>query len=431
MFSSPASLVLLPIHNLGWLIRRRPVISALCGLSALALLSWLGVYYWYHVPLWQARRALDLDLLPEAAAAMASYLQRMPNDAAAYLLACRIERLRGNPVAAEKHLEDYKRLAGSTDRSQLEWLLLRAMAGELAEVEPGLLYALNRKEPQSILILEALIFSHLKEYHFAIARHYAEKWLEQEPDCVRALDWRGVARENLNSLAEARDDYLQVLELSPKHDNARIRLVYLLLTEKNVTGATEHLKILQQSRADHPEVLIALAECRTLQGKSEEAISILNGLLSRQPDNARALHKRGQLAPALAEQEKWFRQALKIDPTYFEARYSLYSCLMNQPDRRQEAQAEKKKYDVARNSWIDFKKILEALERKPRDPDLLVKAGSLVLFRNPSIGLEFLYKALALAPAHQQAHETLARYFEKTQQPEKAALHRSKLSSGK
>jgi len=101
---------------------------------------------------------------------------------------------------------------------------------------------------------------------------------------------------------------------------------------------------------------------------------------------------------------------------------------MNQPDRRQEAQAEKKKYDVARNSWIDFKKILETLEMKPRDPDLLVEAGSLVLFRNPGLGLEFLYKALAVAPAHQQAHEILARYFEKTQQPEKAALHRSKLS---
>src|SRR5262249_21668386 len=341
------------------------------------------------------------------------------------------ERLRGNPVAAEKHLEDYKRLAGSTDRSQLEWLLLRAMAGELAEVEAGLLYALEKKDPHSVLILEALIFSHLKEYHFAIARHYAEKWLEQQPDCVRALDWRGVARENLNSLAEARDDYLQVLELSPKHDNARIRLVNLLLSEKNVTGAAEHLNILQQSRADHPEVLFALAQCRTLQGKSEEAISILNRLLSGQPDNARALHKRGQLAQDLAEQEKWFRHALKVDPTYFEARYSLYSCLLNQPNRRQEAQAEKKKYDDARNSWIDFKKILEALEMKPRDPDLLVKAGNLVFARNPGIGLEFLYKALALSPAHQQAHEILARYFENTQQPEKAASHRKKLLSGK
>ena len=431
MLSSPASLVLLPIRNLGRLLRRRPVISALCGLCGLALLSWLGVCYWYHVPLWQARRALDLDLLPEAAAAIASYLQDMPNDAAAHLLACRIERLRGNPLAAEKHLEDYKRLAGSTDRSQLEWLLLRAMAGELAEVEGGLLHALKKKDPQSILILEALIFSHLKEFHFATARHYAEKWLEQEPACVRALDWRGVARENLNSLAEARDDYLQVLERSPKHDNARIRLVNILLTEKNVTGAAEHLKILQQSRADHPEVLFALAHCRTLQGQSEEAISILNRLLSRQPENAQALHKRGQLAQDLDEQEKWFRRAIKADPTYFEARYSLYSCLINQPDRRQEAQAEKKEYDHARNSWIDFKKILEALEMKPRDPDLLVKAGSLVLPRNPGIGLEFLYKALALAPAHQQAHEILARYFEKTQQPEKAASHRKKLLSGK
>jgi Tfp pilus assembly protein PilF len=394
----------------------------------LAIAGWVAAYLYFHIPLWQAQRAFRQDLLPEASAAINSYLERRPNDVESHLLASRIERLRGNLQATEKHLEEYKRLAGTTERSQLEWLLARAMGGELASVEIGLKVSLEKKDPDSILILEALVFSYMKDFRFGISLYYLEKWLKQEPDNVRALWWRGWCVENYHTPSDAKEDYQRVLDLSPNHTKARLQLVNILLLEKNVQEATEHLNYLQRDHGDDPEVLYSLVLCRILQGETEEAEALLDRVLVLQPNNTRALYQRGNIALDDAEKEKWYRKALQVDPTIQEAQYALVLCLQKQPKRAKEAAAEKKKYEETVKNWENLKKALNDLEKSPGNPDLLVQVGKVLLPRSSMIGLEFLYKALNSAPDHQGAHQVLAEYFEKTNQPEKAARHRKKLA---
>jgi tetratricopeptide (TPR) repeat protein len=429
MFASQNTLLLLPAHKMGGLWRRHPLLILLAAGCLLSLCGWAGGYWYFHVSLWKARQAFRLDLLPEASAAVNAYLEGKPNDVEAHLLASRIGRLQGNFPAVEKHLQNVKRLEGSTERSQVEWLLLRAVGGELASVELGLKVAVEKNDPNTILILEGLVFSYMKDMRYGNALYYVDKWLQAEPDCVRALSWRGWIREEFNYTTGARDDYSRVLELSPNHLSTRLRLVNILLIEKNIPEAGEHLRILERDAPENPEVIYDLAQCRAFEGESEEARKLLDHLLGLQPKNARALHQRGNLALDDAEKEKWFRKALAIDLSYHEARYSLFTCLQKQPNRKQEADAEKKKYLATVKNWQTLKKTLDELERTPNNPDLLAAAGKLLLARNPIIAQEFLQKALAVSPGHQNTHKILADYFEETNQPEKAAFHQKRLSS--
>src|SRR5207244_911308 len=117
------------------------------------------------------------------------------------------------------------------------------------------------RDPQSSLIMEALALAYMKEYRFKAALGCLTKWLEQEPDNVRALHWRGWARENLENQREAVQDYEQVLRLVPDHLKARIRLVEFLLAEKKTSEAAQHLKILEENHGDANRVPLLRARC--------------------------------------------------------------------------------------------------------------------------------------------------------------------------
>jgi Tfp pilus assembly protein PilF len=72
------------------------------------------------------------------------------------------------------------------------------------------------------------------------------------------------------------------------------------------------------------------------------------------------------------------------------------------------------------------------MEAEPNNANLLAKLGARLLerFDNPN-GLPLLHRALTFDPNHQQAHEALARYYEKNNRPEEAARHREFLPAAK
>jgi tetratricopeptide (TPR) repeat protein len=404
-------LLLSPVRGLGGLLRSRPGLAVLAGLCALLLPAWpVARHYWFQSDLREARRAFDLDLLADAGRHIERYLTRCPDDLEGHFLAARIDRLRTRFPEAHLHLEECKRLDGVTERFQLELLLMRAQGGELMAVEPGLLYCVEQKHSARLLILETLSLSYLKELRYVASLACLDKWLKEEPDSVRALSWRGWVMENLHSKEDSRKDFERALELSPKHGMTRLRLINSLLADKDVRLATQHVDILEKAEPENPGVIYALAQCRALQGRSEEARELLDKLLALQPENSPALHRRGRLASDLHEQEKWFRKALAIDPSFAEARYGLYTCLQQQRNRNAEAAAELKTYEETVNNWEALRKTLDALERSPHNPDLLAKIGDLLMARDPTVGQQFLFKALAVAPDHALARQVLARH---------------------
>jgi tetratricopeptide (TPR) repeat protein len=400
----------------------RPKTSLGIGIS-LCLVFSLGVFCWLHYDLWAAQRAFRLDLLADADHHIESYLHLKPDDLDGHLLAARIARLLQKYGAAEKHLEECQRIGGTSERTQLEWFLLRAQKDDFSSCEARLqMNAENGKMDQRVEFLETLTFCYLRDLRFRSAQPWLEKWLKREPDSVRALAWRGSARENLDLIQEAKEDYQRLLELSPQHAR-RLDLVNILLAETYISLAAEHLEILQQADADNPAVLYALALCRKEQGRAEEAQDYLNDLLARQPDNARALYLRGQLERDPAEQEAWFRKALKTDASSREVRFSLYASLQQQG--KPEAKAERKRYMEAVAAWASLSELVKDLGKNPQNPDALAKVGDLLVAVDPTMGKGLLETALRISPHHRLANEALARFYEGKKEPEKAAHYRT------
>src|SRR5207249_4319314 len=115
---------------------------------------------------------------------------------------------------AEEHLKAYKRIRGVTDEFQTEWILLRAQGGESPQLEQALWNCVRQNHPQALEILETLSACLIRESRFFKALECLDEWLKRDPKNPVALEWRALARENVQARDEAVADYRQVLELA-------------------------------------------------------------------------------------------------------------------------------------------------------------------------------------------------------------------------
>jgi predicted Zn-dependent protease len=419
-----------PVRKLWQGIRSRPKLSLVVGFLLVATVIGGGLPLWalYHYR--AAERAVEEDRLAEARHHVERYLVIWPRSLDANLLAARIERLAGNYPEAEAYLSRCKRFRhGVTRRMQLEWLLLRAQRGEVDEVTRGLWRLVEERSPDSVLILETLTRVYLEAVRFPRAVVCLNRWLALDPDCVRALNWRGWVHENLERFHEARKDYERALALAPDRSAVRLRLAELLLTGNDVPTAFAHLQRLRRSEPDKPQVRIALARCRYLQGKFEEARVLLDQVLAHQPENVTALIYRAKVdlgANQPARAEVWLRRALRQNELDIDVQNALYDCLRRQPGRAKETAAQLRRCQEVKARTERLGVLLRGgAEREAHNPDPAAEVGSILLdMGKDSLGLYWLSRALRLDSRHRRSHETLARYYDKVKRPEKAAQHR-------
>jgi tetratricopeptide (TPR) repeat protein len=377
-----------------------------------------------------AQRAFREDRLKDAQKQIQRYLKARPDNAAAHLLAARIDRLLNFYAGAEKHLHECTRLGGINADIQVENYLLRAMNGDFPAVERDLRQLLADNDPRSDLIVETLVHCHIGVLRFNSAMDHLQWWLKKEPDNIRALDLRAFVWERLENREQAIVDYGRVLQLAPENRHARLALVEILLVQKNIQEAAEQLNILRQYPDSLPGELLALARLQILQGNTEEARETLDALLAKKPDDAEGLYELGMLMLTKdpVQAEGYFKKALTGHETFMQARFQLYNLLFRL-GRKQEAEAEKTQYLALQKDLERLPQILLEADRLA-NPDLLADAAGILLRGNDNQGTQLLYRALHLDPNHKRSHLMLADHFEKTKQPEKAARHR-KLAGAK
>jgi tetratricopeptide (TPR) repeat protein len=408
--------------------RRRWWVRLGAGAVALVLLAWLGCEGW---ALWHeraARRAVAEEDFDGALAHVDRALRVHGGRAETHLLAARIERYRGDFASAERHLVRCKEAGGVSEPLQLEWMLLRCERGEVDALAPALLEAVARDDPASVDILEALARVYLTQtrYHEGLA--VLDKWLARVPDSPRALDWRGWVHNQFDHRIEAIDDYQRALELRPGRSSVRLRLAQVLIESSRHLEALPHLERLWAEGYPDPDVSVALAACRMVQGRLEDGRQLLEAVLAAHPDHFAALRQLGNLereAGRYAESERYLRRALERRPLDPLARYSLHLTLLAQPERRAEAAQERERWDRDRQITLRATVLIrERLLARPNDPDLAAEAGELLLQLGEEYrGLFWLNRALSINPAHVPSHRALAAYYERTD-PARAEQHR-------
>jgi tetratricopeptide (TPR) repeat protein len=384
------------------LSRRRKACLSIGLLCCLLLALWAGVRIWAARTFAAAEKAWQEERLDDARAYLESSARFYP--LRSHLFAARIERLVGNYTAAENHLKKCKSIEGVTSRLQLEWVLLRALQGELTGLETALWKSIKDDEANAPLILEALAICYLREFRYRTAIYCLDKLLERDPDSLRILDWRSWAWEKVDNKEGLFQDCRRALELCPDLWKVRLRLARALLMDGNPPAATEHIRILQNEHPDVPEVRLALARWQMLSGKTEEARQTLDGLLSAEPEFSSALAFRGKIEEDPVRQEKLFRRALKADPLLNEAWYGLYNCLRLQHREPEAAQA-KARLEKNRKQLRRLKDTFEELERKP-SAGLLAEIGETYLDLGiPENARRFFGKALELDAGNRRARE--------------------------
>jgi len=423
--------VIARVRNLSawlWRHRRRALVLvlfvALLGFGA----YWLACYLYAEYHLRAADEAVARYDFEETAEHLAACLRVRPRSVPLLLQLARAERRAGRPEQAAAHIKQCEQLAGITPEVSLEWALVRAQAGDLAEVERALQERADSDERQAPQILEALAKGYIETYRLDAAKFCLDRLLALQPDNVEALLWRASLWQTAGSIEKAEADYRRAVEAQPEHRTARSRLGALLLRRNQAEKALEQYDYLRHlPGGDQPAVLLGLARCHRELSQAEAARQELDAVLARNPHDGDALTERGKLAletESAAAAEGWLRRVLANHPFDSTAHYLLAQAL-----RRQGHDEEAREHEATRQRIEDDRKLLEATFRRvtkaPTDPGPRRDAG-LICLRNgqEEEGERWLLSALQQAPRDRQTHLALADYYDQHGQTARAAEHR-------
>lgn len=389
---------------------------------------------------WQYRAAVrDLDRYhPESARhRLRDCISVWPKSGSARLLAARAAREAGDLEDAYRQLHLARQISGeSTDDITFEWALLQASAGNFRETDAfgfALPAFLNKqvdlRPAEKQLVWEALAEGYLHNYRTVDAMSVLERWLDESPDNVRALELRGRTFITGKGVKRGSDDLRRVLELDPERDDARRRFTRALLDLGAYSEAVPHLELLMRSHPDDPDVPVRLARCLNMLNRKEEARRMLEAAIEKQPENGLALRTLGQFTLSdangrPAEAEAYLRRAAQLLPDDYQSQWLLYESVRQQG--KPDAAALLKAAEAVRDRSERIGELQSRrLAEQPLEPALHVEmAGLLMQSGKSDLALSWLRSALALDAGFRPAHRMLAEHFEKVGSPDLAAQHR-------
>jgi tetratricopeptide (TPR) repeat protein len=413
---------------LGWLVRQ-PLRLLVCVvlLVLFGFGAWLGglqLWAWYH---YRAGRAeLERYHSPAAIEHLVKCLEIWPHDPDALVLAARAARRLEDFDLAETFLDKARGMRRNYD-PVVETLLLRAARGELAEVEKICQQRVEQDDPDSGLILEALVSGALRSFRIKYAQNCLQRWQEREPNNPQVLFMRGFLYEYMGVRQEAAASFRAALEIDAEHDAARLHLTLHLLDLLRGAEAIPHLEYLQSRQPDNLRIPVILAQCKDQMGEPTEAEAILDGVLARDPTFVLALAERGKIAlrnGQLRDAEKWLEQASRGDPGNYSVHHMLYQCLVQngKPKEAAEVQQHLKQIEEDVAALRDI--IGTKMQKNPYDVALHYEAGMIALRSgSPKDALRWFESALKIEPQHAPTHRALAEHYHRLGQIGEAQRH--------
>jgi predicted Zn-dependent protease len=402
------------------------VLFAVLGSVALAAGGYRG-WDWYQARK-QWRAAEESEGRREFAAAavhLDRYTALRPEDPAGWFRSARTARRRGKFADATRYLATCEKLGGAPDAVRLERDLARVQRGEIGEIDVRLRAAVGPDHPDVLLVLEALARGYLVAERWADARQACELWRALQPDNPWPWLWGGWVSERLIQLEQATELYRRAVELDPGDRDARVALGRVLTRQRNPDAAANFQCVLART-PDDAEALLGLAQCRIEEGRTAEAVGLIDRATARDPSAPLAAVLRGRAALEsgdLAGAERWLRQAVGAEPSDAEALHQLVLCLRAQR-KDQEAEELGHRLESLRTDLRRLTELLRAISSPLTDAGPCHEAGVIALrIGRTQQGVNLLHDALRRKGDHRATHAALAAHYRQAGDTDRARHH--------
>ena len=425
-------------HALSWLrgLCRFPRhgLLLLIVLAAAGYVCWFaGRQAWAEYHFRTATRLLGENRPAQALEHLQDTLRVWPHGFQTHLLAGRAARLTEAFDDAGEHLQECQQQDQESEPVLLEWAMLRAQRGEVADVDEYLKKLVANNHPDTLLILQALTTGYLRMYRWSGAMQCLRIWLDRDPDSVQALIYRGQAWRRVHEHQLALDDHRRALELDPDNEEARSAFVDSLLDSKQPAEAAQSLEVLLHRQPDNLAFQVKLARCRNELGQSAEAAVALDGILTVHPEYVPALTERGKVAidqGNFDDAERWLRKSLAHKPSDQYTNLLLHQCLL-QARKTEAAKVQEAKLRDIENA---LKRLIEIgnkdMSLRPRDPALHCELGTIFFqLGQDDLGVRWMQSALQQNPSFRPAHQALADHYQHVGDHDRAAYHRQQAAS--
>ncbi len=172
--------------------------------------------------------------------------------------------------------------------------------------------------------------------------------INYQPDLVPAYFNLGITLEALEQLPEAEEAFKQALVQEPKLSEAHMHLAKLAKERKDLATEEKHLRMalnLRKNDGIAHTLLINLVA----QGKSQEAISLVEEKIAQFPEDAESFYNLGTLYNQLGQYEKaltYLHKALELDPKLTMAYQNLAFAYSQQSQFTEVIRAQQKAIEV-------------------------------------------------------------------------------------
>jgi tetratricopeptide (TPR) repeat protein len=373
---------------------------------------------WGHYHWRRAVTAVEKYHSSEAKKHLDVCLKVWPDDVRVHLLAALVARRQGDFKRADQLLWETQRLEKSESKDlKLEWVLLRAAAGDLSpDIEQFLDKTMKNEPEKTALILEAMAEGYLRSYRLRETGIVLERWLQGDPDNTQALFLRGSIWHRVGQGAKSVPDLERAYELDPERDDIRLSLAGGLVEASQFALARDHLKVIHAKYPENEECSILLVRCHTELGEFKEAEHILDQVMADDPQSGMALRARGYLEKKTgrySEADKWLTRATKVLPFDYRTRFWLYQVLL-ELGRKKEAEAQKTYMDALSRKLDRLGELTSnKMSVTPNDPAIHYEIGTLFLdLGRLDLGEQWLLSAFHKDANYRPALVALARFYE-------------------
>jgi tetratricopeptide (TPR) repeat protein len=445
IFSAPArdaSGVASPSRQESWVGKLQPSRRlVVAGLGFLLIMVGVGLglrmadpWHWWdrktsehsvHRYLDQANLAIQDGDFALAKTHLQAILEICPLNARVQFLMARTCRRDDDP-AALGYLDLAESFGWPRDQILLEHRLRQAQSGDTWSVEEALLEELNRLTPEEQVILEGLVKGYLNSARFADAVAIATTWIKRYPDDWLSYLDRGRGYQGLGQWEKAISDYQKVLKTHPESISATLWCAEAFWALNDYQNALDTYQAYRKMAPDDWESLFAIAECQ-FSLRQPEARATLENLLNKHPQHRRGLLLAAKIdmaenAPAKALPN--LRKAMELgspDPEVLQA----LIVVLQELKRFEEADQVEKQHRPILEKTKQFNQLKGKIQAEPRDPSLRYQAGILALeLGHEKDARDWFQTVLYIDPGHRATHLTLADYWSKHGEPERAAYHR-------